>query len=184
MGFVELFHRAIPGNRVEGAVALLDADDLGNDTKASHLLLIGSRSQCRLSSFLHEKSNDFEFNYSDEIWTIPDKRNNKAYRVNAPHLPPRASGTSGASPEVEDYALIEKIIDGPRTIFIVAGMYDSSTLAAGRYLCREWQSLQKRYGRKEFQLLLQLNRALGVFGVNVIDRARVDPPAVEVPTTH
>ena len=100
------------------------------------------------------------------------------------HIVKRPHDIDGAAQQVEDYALIEKIIDGPRTIFIVAGMRDSSTLAAGQHLCREWQNLQKRYGRKEFQLLLKLNPDVGVFGVKVIDRARPEPPASEVSTTN
>jgi hypothetical protein len=167
--FTRLFLRAVPRARIAEAVEFFDAEDLRN-ARASHILLLGSRSQTHLSDVLREKSNDFAFDYSDpqKIWTITDKVTGATYSVAAPTDDQPAARDSSATLLPKDYALIEKILDQERTIFIVAGMTDKATVAAGEYLDKTWPDFQKRYGRNAFQLLL----AIGTLGPNPIDRAR------------
>lgn len=119
----------------------------------SHYVMLGTRSQGYSRQLLQQYSRDFEFSYMDDAWSIIDKRESKSYTV-----PDPSKTVPGKPIEGTDYALLEKIIDtaNQRVIIIIAGMWDTGTLAAGNFLVSHRHEIYKRFGSGEFQYLLEL----------------------------
>jgi hypothetical protein len=78
---------------------------------------------------------------------------------------------------VKDYAIIEKIIDlrRGRVLFIIAGMWDSSTQAAGRFLTDNRDEIFRKFGSGGFQYILETRQ--GRPHVEEVIRAR--PPRIK-----
>lgn len=119
----------------------------------THYILLGTRSHQYAREVLTQYSEDFEFQFGTDNWSVLDKREDQTYSVPDP---------SQVAPEVPgpgmDYALIEKIIDpvSQRVIFVIGGMWDTGTLAAGNFLIEHREEIFKQFGAGGFQYLLEI----------------------------
>jgi hypothetical protein len=129
------------------------AVDLLRGGEYTHYVLVGARSQRYSRQILQQYSEDFEFGFTENEWSIIDKRENKKYSVPDP-------SQTAESPDagIMDYAIIEKIIDevGDRVIFVIAGLWDTGTLAAGQFLIEHREEIYQKFGTGGFQYLLEI----------------------------
>jgi len=134
-----------------------DENSLGllSDTSITHFILFGSRSHSYSRKILKQYSKDFIFDYSAETWILTDKRTKTKYKVQNPS---KGSEILNTTDTLHDYAIVEKAIDeiNNRVIIVIAGMWDLSTLAAGRYLSSHIDELDKKFANGGFQLLLEI----------------------------
>jgi hypothetical protein len=72
-----------------------------------------------------------------------------------------------------DYALIEKIIDeiSDRVIFVIGGMWDTSSLTAGRYLIEHREKIYRKFGGGGFQYVLEIPAGSTLVKNVVIERS-------------
>ena len=158
-GIMMLLGKVFDLDDLDGRV-IVDTDDNTNnlltDSSITHFIFLGSRSHAFSRSILSQYSEDFIFDYSEEVWKLSDKRTNKNYIVKNPSK--IESGVKNKTDCGLDYAIIEKIVDeiSKRVIIVIAGMWDTSTLAAGKYLSSNIDKFYKTYGMGGFQLLLEL----------------------------
>ncbi|MER2266092.1 CHAT domain-containing protein [Methylobacterium oxalidis] len=121
----------------------------------THYILIGSRSHDFSRTQLPQYSRDFEFKFADNgPWSLIDHREDRIYEV------PDPRSVAGLTPEASDYALIEKIVDpdNQRVLLIIAGMWDTSTRAAGRYFFEKRDGIIRRFGAGGFQIVLEIRQ--------------------------
>lgn len=174
--FVALVGRYLARGALQERLDIVADWEAGNliDRKAyTHFVLIGSRSHALSREKLKYYSQDFEFKFDDQKWTLVDKREPKDYEVD----PPDQSGS--ANPEKADYAIIEKIIDtrSGLVLFVIAGMWDSSTEAAGRYLIENLDGIFGEFGAGGFQYILETRQGRPVVE-NVLCKRR---PRIKAP---
>jgi len=133
------------------------AEDLFIGGEYTHYVLVGSKSHKYSRQILKQYSEDFEFSFTEKDWSIIDKRENKKYTV-----PDPSQTAESPDPKIQyegmDYAIIEKIIDevASRVVFIIAGMWDTSTLAAGKFLIEHREDIYQKFGAGGFQYLLEI----------------------------
>ena len=53
--------------------------------------------------------------------------------------------------------MIEKVVESRRVVFFIAGLWDSGTLAAGRYLVDKRKELVREFSSAGFQILLRMD---------------------------
>jgi len=152
--FVALVGRYLARGALRGRLDIVadwEAGGLIDRKTYTHFVLIGSRSHALSREKLKYYSQDFEFNFDSPLWTLIDKRTGKVYEVD----PPDQSGSP--NPDKVDYAIIEKIIDtrSGLVLFVIAGMWDSSTEAAGRYLVENLDDIFRTFGTGGFQYILE-----------------------------
>ena len=135
--------RIIPGHVVD---ASFEAKEF------THYVLVGSRSHDFSRSKLPQYSRDFAFEFTEcGPWRLIDRREGIFYDVANPAL------AAAPTPNASDYALVEKIVDpqNDRVLLVIAGMWSSSTLAAGRYLFDKRDEIVRRFGAGGFQFVLE-----------------------------
>lgn len=127
-------------------------DDLITSGRYTHFIVVGTRSHARVGGLFRRYSDDFEFHYDATEWRIVDKRGCQTF------VTPDPSHQRSEAPDQRfDYALIEKIVlRDERCIFLIAGLWDTSTQAAAEYLVRERQFLVGQFGSGGFQIVLRV----------------------------
>lgn len=154
--FIALVGRYLARGPLQGRVDIVpdwEAGDLIDRKAYTHFVLIGSRSHALSREKLKYYSEDFQFSFGDG-WALTDKRTGNVYTVKPPDQ------SQEADHDVTDYAIIEKIID-TRTgliLFVIAGMWDSSTEAAGRYLTDNLDEIFRTFGAGGFQYILEIRQ--------------------------
>jgi CHAT domain-containing protein len=148
-----------------------DVGDLIDRETYTHFILIGSRSHSLSRAKLQDYSEDFKFDFTESNWGLTDKREGIQYKVDAPDK------IAKPDTSMKDYAIIEKIIDirHGRVLFIIAGMWDTSTQAAGRFLTDNWDDIFHKFGSGGFQYILETRQ--GRPEVERVIRAR--PPRIK-----
>jgi hypothetical protein len=172
--FIALVGRFLARDSLGGRIDIVpdfQVGDLIDRGTYTHFILVGSRSHSLSREKLQDYSEDFKFDFTETNWGLTDKREGIQYRVGAPHR--------NAEPDtsVKDYAIIEKIIDlrRGRVLFIIAGMWDSSTQAAGRFLTDNRDEIFRKFGSGGFQYILETRQ--GRPHVEEVIRAR--PPRIK-----
>jgi len=142
-------------DQVNKHLELVKAESLEELIKSklyTNFVIVGTRSHARASSLFRRYSDDFEFHYDPTQWRIIDKRSGKTFQT-----PDPSQQSSDAPDQRFDYALIEKIVLGhSRCVFLIAGLWDTSTQAAAEYLVRERKFLVEQFGAGGFQIVLQV----------------------------
>jgi len=133
----------------------------------THYVLFGTQSHAYVRNVLQQYSRDFEFHFGGEQWSLIDKRTSNTYSVQNPSLLHRADASG------MDYALIEKIIDeiSDRVIFVIGGMWDTSSLTAGRYLIEHREKIYRKFGGGGFQYVLEIPAGSTLVKNVVIERS-------------
>ncbi|MBO6623819.1 MAG: hypothetical protein JJ938_02995 [Roseicyclus sp.] len=145
-----------PLNKQSARVRIESADELLNtlgDPLKTNVIVVGTKSHIEASHMIRRYSDDFEFRYDSEEWSIHDKRTGQVYSTPSPN------NQSSRDPDQDfDFALIEKTYlgNGNRFVIFLAGLWDSSTQAAGEFLVRERDSLVDQFGDGSFQVLLRV----------------------------
>lgn len=122
-----------------------------DDPSYTHFIFVGTRSHTKIQKLFKHYSEDFKFEFDINEWRIIDNREGKIYST------PDPSQQSSDDPNQHlDYALIEKIvIDSERKcLFFIAGLWDTSTEAAAKYLIRERANLVQNFGAGGFQVVI------------------------------
>jgi CHAT domain len=151
--FIALVGRFLARGQLSRRIEIVpdwEAGPLLDRQEYTHFVLIGSRSHSLSRQKLQNYSEDFDFEFSDNSWRLIDKRG-QTYEVHAPDkISEPVAGT-------KDYAIIEKIIDtiNGRVLFVIAGMWDTSTHAAGRYLTDHRDEIFAKFGNGGFQYILE-----------------------------
>jgi hypothetical protein len=150
-----LVGRFVPGEDLWRRIAIVSDHAVGEMLEHgdyTHYFLLGSRSHSFSRSKLRNYSRDFDFDFSAKSeWRLCDRREGVTYTV------PNPQEASTPTPGERDYALLEKIIDplNRRVVFVIAGMWDTSTHAAGRYLLANRDRIVGRFGSGGFQIILE-----------------------------
>jgi hypothetical protein len=96
---------------------------------------------------------------ADTFYTF-DEKDGESNRL----IKSRLSQKSWESDANFDYALIEKNTSEDHTRIVLAGIGSLGTQAAAYYLFRNWRSLHKKFGDRDFGLVLEVKRAKGYVG--------------------
>jgi hypothetical protein len=155
-GIIALLGKIFTTDEIDRKVTI-DSDENSSsllaDPTYTNFIFFGSKSHSLSRTILTQYSEDFTFEYNKNNWSLTDKRNNIKYKV------PDPSQEQNNINNQKDYALIEKMVDAEnnKVYFIIAGMWDTSTLAAGKYLLNNVDRLYRKFGNGGFQILLSVN---------------------------
>jgi len=169
-GVLTLLGKLLPADQVTGSISIIGAEELKSmieNQRATHFFVMGSRSHELARPLLESYSQDFRFKFDAAAWHIIDQRTGIKYSTSDPSATTGTDDSGG-----DDFALIEKIVNFDGSVFFfIAGLWDTSTLAAGQYLVRHRRALAERYGPGGFQLVLRT-----VKGLPSVRRVEVERP--------
>jgi hypothetical protein len=144
-GIVALLGKIFDSDEIQTRIALStdeDTESLVRSGAYTHYILLGTRSHHHARKLLAQYSDDFDFSFSPDRWSIFDRRTGQSYSV-----PDPSQTTSRDTVEGSDYALIEKVIDplNRAVIIFIGGMWDTGTLAAGTFLLSHRKRIAQRF---------------------------------------
>lgn len=152
---VEILRRTWKTIAIEPSIELcpMSVDFVPNDItlRQGTLILLGSSTYNSATKYYSERFRLlYDFDYDRGRLVV--KKNRRQFRISDEEKPaPRLQ---------ERFGVVQRIsLPGPtphRTVLICAGSGQTETQACVKWLIKEWKDLQKRYGSKDFAILLEM----------------------------
>jgi hypothetical protein len=137
---------------ISGDVQFRAPEDFATRDRGDRVrVLFGSRSNHALESIMEEAQLDdlVRFEFGDE-WTIVGQ-DRRRFSIPDPSKLNREQYESQT-----DYGVIARVSDTKqRSVFLVAGLGGRATEGSGLFLRESWQTLQKKFGNRDFAVVLQ-----------------------------